>query len=181
VGGQQAFVHALVALLLLTATASAQTTHRAWEEMRGGCADYALDVKDELRAMRLPPQRILSLPAQKNMEPLLPSRSPLSIGLHFVSQVTSVTKLETPGLYSGILMMKVPKDGVYRISSSVPLSLYVIGSQGLVEPIDFELQTGCSVLFKVARYRLVASVPYWLQLSSNANSVTLLFTGEDAH
>jgi hypothetical protein len=166
-----------VALSGSTAAAALEAS-RPIEEMRGGCDHYALDVDTELAAMTSVPRKLTALAGRGPAPAIGPAWQPLTIRLQQADQVALAHTPKRPGPNAGLVALSVPDDGVYRVSVDSAAWIEIVHDDERVEPIQFEMQTGCPTLFKIIRYRLTRGGDYWLELSAGSPVVTMLFTAE---
>lgn len=156
---------------------SAQAS-RSIEEMRGNCDHYALDVRKELAAMAGVPRNLTALTERGAAPPISPSWQSLLVILHHREAVTFATTPKLAGPNAGLVALSVPKDEPYRISAGSAVWIEVVHGQEGVEPTQFEMQTGCATLFKTIQYRLKKDVSYWLDLSGNMPTATIILSPE---
>jgi hypothetical protein len=162
---------------LLMAEGFAQAS-RPIEEMRGNCDHYALDVRKELAAMEGVPRNLTALTERGADPPISPSRQALLVTLLHRESVTLVATPKPEGPNAGLLALSVPEDGLYRISAGSVVWIEIVHGQARVEPTQFEMQTGCAALFKTIQYRLKKDVGYWLELSGNMPTATIILSPE---
>jgi hypothetical protein len=75
---------------------------------------------------------------------------------------------ESSDRYGGMLVLRVPVDGSYRIGTSTAAWVDVLASTGAaVRPAKFEMQTACKDVFKTVVFPLRADEVYTLQLSAS--------------
>lgn len=158
-------------------TVMAQTS-RPIEEMRGNCDDYALDVRSELAAMKGTPRKLSALTSRVTAPPISPMGQSLLVTLHHAEQVTHAVTPRRSGSYAGLLAFSVPADGDYRVSAGSALWIEVVEGHSRLEPIQFEMQMGCDKLFKTVQYRLTKDVGYWLELSGNTATASIVLSPE---
>lgn len=70
------------------------------------------------------------------------------------------------GGYSGILALRVPVSGSYRISVDLPLWIDVVADGHLAAPSDYEAQHDCDAPRKIVQFALRANEPLLVQLSA---------------
>jgi hypothetical protein len=154
--------------------------HRPMEEMRGGCNAFQLDLRVELEAIQKNAQRLIAWPARGDHASRVAILSPVEIVLLPSDHTALTVKPKRPAGYAGMVPFRVPKSGLYRFSTGSPAWLEVVFDGAAVEPLAFEMQSGCATLFKTVVYRLEASRPYWLEVSAARRDVTILLTEHDA-
>jgi hypothetical protein len=69
------------------------------------------------------------------------------------------------GSYAGILALRVPASGSYRISVNLPLWIDVVSDGHLTAPSDYEAQHDCDAPRKIVQFSLEANKPLLVQLS----------------
>lgn len=153
-----------------------EPAHRPMEEMRGGCADYAMDVRAELAAMEQAPRPVKSLATREELAPITPGLQPISITFLNADGVSQTVTPKRSGPSAGLLPVTVPRDGRYRISTGTALWIEVVAGQERLEPKAFEMQTGCPTLFKAVVYELKAGPRYWMELSGNVKTARVLLS-----
>ena len=171
-------VRLLVSLCVVgqVSPAFGEPAHRPMEEMRGGCADYAMNVRAELAAMEQAPRPMRSLSTREELPPITPGLQPISTTLSNADVVSRTVTPKRSGPFAGLLPMTVPRDGRYRIGTDRALWIEVVAGQARLEPLAFEMQTGCPTLFKAVVYELKAGPRYWLELSANVQTARVLLS-----
>ncbi|TKB82161.1 MAG: hypothetical protein E8D45_00890 [Nitrospira sp.] len=171
-------VAGLVLVFVVTSITEAlgEPAHRPMEEMRGGCADYALNVRAELAAMEQASRPVKSLATREEVAPIMPGLQPISITFLNADGVSLTVTPKRSGSSAGLLPIAVPRDGRYRISADTALWIEVVAGQERLEPQAFEMQTGCSTLFKTVVYELKAGPRYWMELSGNVKTARVLLS-----
>ena len=117
-----------------------------------------------------------SLPQRGTVSPETPGWRPLSVTLHHSEAVTLATIPKRQGANAGLIPVTIPEDGRYRISAGSAVWIEVVQGRMRIEPIRFEMQTGCAALFKTVEYQLKQGADYWIELSGNTSTVTLLLS-----
>jgi len=166
----------LTLLMLCLLPENPAQASRPIDEMRGTCAQYALDLRNELTAMAGMPLTVPSLPQRGTVSPETPGWRPLSVTLHHSEAVTLATIPKRQGANAGLIPVTIPEDGRYCISAGSAVWIEVVQGRMRIEPIRFEMQTGCAALFKTVEYQLKQGADYWIELSGNTSTVTLLLS-----
>lgn len=144
---------------------------RSMDDMQGDCANYEMKLGPEMElwkseplisAKSLAPDKVHSLelkPQNQVKFPVAPEK--------FFSKNDSK--------FGGVFSFKVPKDGVYKISSGSKVWFDVANekSKTLVPTKEFEMQTQCASIFKVVTFDLQKDVDYSLQINSSAKPSSL--------
>jgi hypothetical protein len=151
---------------------------RPIDEMRGDCSQYALDVRKELAAMEGTPKKLTALTSRRAAPPMSPIGQSLLVTLHNTNQVTLAATPKHSSPSAGLLAFSVPADGLYRINAGSAVWIEVTDERTRREPTQFEMQTGCAILFKTIQYRLKRDVSYWLELSGNMPTATIILSPE---
>ena len=76
--------------------------------------------------------------------------------------------------YAGLVTLKIPASGSYRIAVDLPIWIDVASNGSLVAAEDFQGQHECSAPHKIVVFALSGAQPLQLQLSSAANENVLL-------
>lgn len=75
-------------------------------------------------------------------------------------------KDSTSDSYAGVVALRVPSAGKYRVAVDLPLWIDVIAGAKLLSPLDYEGVHGCSAPRKVVVFDLEGSSDWLLQLSA---------------
>ena len=167
---------ALVFVVTRIIEAFGEPAHRPMEEMRGGCADYAMNVRAELAAMEQAPRPVKSLATREEAAPIMPGLQPISVTFLNAAGVSQTVTPKRSGPSAGLVPIAVPHDGHYRISADTALWIEVVAGQDRLEPQAFEMQTGCPTLFKTVIYEFKAGQRYWVELSGNVKTARILLS-----
>lgn len=182
VSHRRTFVGAVSLSLVLSGTQDLfAEASRPLEEMRGGCDNYAWDVRSELAAMDRPTTSLTAGQDRAAAAAISIGARAYEVRLIRLEQVIRLTephsRRQSAGHYAGLLTFTVPHDGVYRISVAGPIWLEVVSETGPVVSQSFEMQTGCPKIFKSVAFTLHAAGRYWLQLSDSlAATAKMLIT-----
>lgn len=166
----------LFCLLLAAGPAFGGLRHRPMDEMHGGCASFQMDLRREMEVLGRAAQRLAAWPTQRHHASQLAVWSPVTITLLPFDQAALSAVPKRPGAYAGLIPFVVRKSGQYRISAGTPVWVEVIANGHRVQPVEFEMQSQCAVLFKTVVYALAADVPYWLELSGVTQDVRILLS-----
>jgi hypothetical protein len=88
------------------------------------------------------------------------------------------------GAFAGLVHLKVPSAGVYRISLDQGFWIDVVGDHQMVQSTDFTGASGCTAPRKIVQFNLPAGVDLVLQMSAAAKDhvrVTLTPAPAPAH
>lgn len=79
--------------------------------------------------------------------------------------------------YAGLAPMRVPFGKRYRISTSKPVWIDVIGPNGAVPASKFAMALDCKRLVKSVQFRMEIETEYWLQITgSQSEAVEVVIT-----
>jgi hypothetical protein len=76
--------------------------------------------------------------------------------------------------YAGLVALKIPASGSYRIAVDLPIWIDVASNGSLVAAEDFQGQHECGAPHKIVVFALTSPQPLVLQFSSSANENVLL-------
>jgi hypothetical protein len=83
-------------------------------------------------------------------------------------RVTPERRQESQGRYAGMLRLRVPADGAYRVGTSRAAWVDLIEANGAsLKPTKFEMQTQCDAVFKTVVFALRANETYTMQVSAS--------------
>ena len=68
--------------------------------------------------------------------------------------------------YGGLVNLKIPASGSYRVAIDMPFWIDVVSNGALVAANDFQGQHGCSSPHKIVQFDLPGTRPFFLQLSN---------------
>ncbi|MBV8854805.1 MAG: hypothetical protein JOZ93_01890 [Sinobacteraceae bacterium] len=83
------------------------------------------------------------------------------------------------GTYGGLVQLRLPSAGIWRISLSEPDWVDVVKDGAVVQPKDFQGRHGCSAPHKILRYELPAGTALTLQLSAASSAEVRLLVSRD--
>ena len=152
-----------------------ESAHRPFEEMKGDCKNFALNLGKELTSWANDPQELKGVSNLSSDTPmLLPMNKRVNIALAKESEVQWMQKpkktfKKSGARYGGMVPFLTAKKGVYRLSAGDKVWIDVIDFQTkkVVRSTRFEMQTQCDQIFKVVEYEFAANSKYVLQVSSS--------------
>ena len=136
-----------------------------------GCLDFKWDVAKE-RALFAGTHTSLAAGTDLKSAPaVLPERA-YALKLAPQPQVTfAAVPGRNPGgnpTFAGLVTLKVPQTGDYRISIDLPFWIDVVSGGKLLSPRDFQGQHSCSAPHKIVEFELTAASELVLQFSNGA-------------
>lgn len=152
---------------------------RPMSEMEGGCDNFKMPLATEMALWDKAELRVQGAQDDKSTTEL-PSNRKITLRLYPQKKVILPAKPENDFSkgqtgFAGLATMEVKKDGLYHVAlgSKVWLDLVEveIGETTMAKIIpatSFEMQTGCTKIFKAVEYKLQAGKKYLLQVSSSA-------------
>jgi hypothetical protein len=140
------------------------------------CAGFSWDVGHERAVFATAPEVM----AAADGPALLRSSREVSVdrlyGLKLLRQ-TSVTYVIAPGraaapeaAYGGLVHLRVPSTGVWRISLDAKLWVDVLADGAAIQSGDYQGRPGCSAPHKIVEFTLPAGKSLTVQLSGDAAS-----------
>jgi hypothetical protein len=160
-------------LLLLGHFCAAQVAHA------DGCIDFKWDVRQERALFAHKPVEASAGTDLKSAPALTPGhlyRLKLSpqTGVNFEVMPAKAAGADA---FAGIAVLKVTKDGSYRVSLEIPLWIDVVSNGALLEAKDYQGQPGCNAPHKIVVFELAHAQPLVLQMSrASLESVMLTLT-----
>jgi hypothetical protein len=76
--------------------------------------------------------------------------------------------------FAGIAVLKIPKDGSYRVSLEIPLWIDVVSNGALIEAKDYQGQPNCNAPHKIVVFDLARAQSLVLQMSRAASDAVML-------
>lgn len=137
---------------------------------KGECAQFSWDMARELELMRGAPVAVATLAAADPEARLAPLEQRLGLALlpsRRVKLLVVPRREPAADSYAGILRLRVPRSGGYRVSASQRLWIEVVGPAGVVKSSRFAMQAGCEALRKSVAFPLEAETDYWIELSGS--------------
>ncbi len=159
----------IIGLLLMASSTLGAEKSRPMDQMHGDCGEYETPIQEELSAWDRGTTKISANDAQP-----LPLLKRVSLALNESEQVKFLQKPEktfpvTGKSYAGIFTLSPGKKGNLRIAAGAKLWFDLVdkGSSKVIEAAEFEMQTGCSKIFKVVTFPVEGGRGYALQVSSS--------------
>lgn len=166
-------------LLLLSGPFVAAQEH---DHPKGDCAQFSWDMARELELMRAAPAAVSAHASAEREARAVPLEQRLDVALLPSPQVKlQVAPRREPPADSraGVLKVRVPRSGSYRVSASQRLWIEVVGPSGAVTSSKFTMQAGCEVLRKSVAFPLEAETDYWIELSGSPTASPALLVTPD--
>jgi hypothetical protein len=152
--------------LLVLALACAATPSLADD-----CLDFKWDVSKE-RALFAANAQILKAGKDVGSAPTVVPDRLFKLTLTPQEQVSfsaaPARKAAASGAYAGLVALKLPATGSYRIALDLPFWIDVVSNGALVPAKDFEGQHACAAPHKIVEFELSGSQSYIVQLSGAA-------------
>ncbi len=159
--------HLATAALALVMAAPAAPAHdmplpgpRPFEEMRGGCADFAMDVTREAAAWAAGPRAEVAAAAAPGAAPVVAAATLTQVALRPHPEVAFAPPPEqdrgAPDRFAGHVRVAVPKAGLWRVAASNGLWFDAVADGRILPSAAFEMQTRCAGPFKVVVFDLPA-------------------------
>jgi hypothetical protein len=163
------------ALSIVLALATANLVLPA--EARDACVDFKWDVSHERALFSGTPAAVTAGTDPKSAPIVTPDRL-YALRLAAQERVTFAAgpgKPANPQAHAGLVTLKIPAAGSYRIAVDLPIWIDVASNGSLVAAEDFQGQHECSAPHKIVVFALTHKQPLVLQFS-NAASENVLFT-----
>jgi len=133
------------------------------------CTDFKWDVSKERALFSGPAVSMVSGVNAKSAPVILPNRlyqlQLMPQGrVHFAA--TPGKNTAPAGAYAGLVRLKIPESGSYRIAVDAQFWIDVVAKGSLVAAKDFQGQHDCSAPHKIVEFDLAGNPPFILQLSS---------------
>lgn len=162
-------------LFPVAAFAADDTTHG-----NGGCDSYPWDMNREWSIMITDPVPFQALAARAEEARLMPMDRRVRFNMHSAEKVALAAtpdKAAEGASFAGMAPMRVPFGKRYRISSSKPVWIDIVGPNGAVAAGKFAMATACKSLVKTVIFKLDIETDYWLQITgSKEDSVDVVVT-----
>lgn len=142
-----------------------------------GCIDFKWDVRQERALFAQPPLEASAGTDLKSAPALTPGhlyRLRLSPQAGVKFEVTPAKSAGTTDAFAGMAVLKVPKDGSYRVSLEIPLWIDVVSNGALLEAKDYQGQPGCNAPHKIVVFDLAHAQPLVLQMSRASSEAVML-------
>jgi hypothetical protein len=137
---------------------------------RGDCAQFSWDMARELELMRGAPTPVTALAGAEREGRVVPLEQRLDVALLPGRQVrlqAAPRREPAPDSHAGVLKLRVPRSGSYRVSASQRLWIELVGPSGAVQSSKFTMQAGCEALRKSVAFPLEPETDYWIELSGS--------------
>lgn len=157
-------------VLVLTALGAARLAHA------DACIDFKWDVHQERTLFSQKPVEASAGAELKSAPTLTPGhlyRLKLTPQAAVKFEVTPV-KAAAGEAFAGLAVLKIPKDGSYRVSLEIPLWIDVVSSGALLEAKDYQGQPNCNAPHKIVVFELAHAQSLVLQMSRAASDAVLL-------
>jgi hypothetical protein len=187
-------------LLLVPMIASAQMDHAHTPGPGEECSKLSPEFQAIVSEMDGLGSWIEASPKPESTPVLKPGIHKLEVALRPLSEVWLVGKermsRHTPGaegtmanktepsekvdnLFGGFVLLNVPRDGLYRISTDSTLWIEIIDGGKPIERVKITPRLHCGRIHKSLGFPLKRERSYWLEMSGSKRShVTVLFTEE---
>jgi hypothetical protein len=167
----------LLALGTPVAAQDAASRGRPMQEMRGGCDNFAIDLRREFSVWDAAPQRLTAAPAEPAADAIAVQASrPADIALlpdgayRLAPQAGQDRRAE--GRFGGEVTVEIPAAGQWRVSAGPGGVWYdLMGPQGPLHDPRFEMQTRCTSIFKTVVFAVPSPGRYRLAINGNAHAV----------
>ena len=162
-----------VFLMLLALAWGAVLPARADE----ACVDFKWDVGKERALFAGTPAALTAGKDAESAPAVVPNRLysvrlTVQDGVKF--QVSPAAKIAGTSAHAGLVTLKIPAPGSYRISVDLPLWIDVVSNGQLVAASDFQGQHDCAAPHKIVQFDLAGARPLVVQLSNAASDSVLL-------
>jgi hypothetical protein len=186
--------------LFVPMTVSAQMDHTHTPSPGEDCTKLSPELQAIVSEMDGPGLRIEASPRLESTPALEPGIHKLEVALRPLSEVWLVGKerisRQTLGaegtmanktkpsenvdyLFGGFVLLTVPRDGLYRISTDSTLWMEVIDGGKPIERVKITPRLHCGRIHKSLGFPLTREQSYWLEMSdSKRSNVTVLITEE---
>jgi hypothetical protein len=176
-----------ISILLFCVTASflsacSTQEKRAMDDMRGDCANYEWDMRNEFAIADGEMTSTAVFNSADSVATPVPLNRKLAMSLFPTNDVRFVVEPEKRGKkteeFAALAKVRVEQDGTYRFSTVIPYWVEIVSADGKrIKSNKFEMQSQCKKIFKSAAFPLKANVDYWLQMSaSRAKDTAIIIT-----
>jgi len=132
------------------------------------CADFSWNVRHERELFASAP-RSLHAGTGAASAPSIQADRLYALQLAPQQQVHFITgpgkQVLSGGDYAGVVRLRVPQAGSYRVSVDAPFWIDVVAAGKLLPTQDFQGQRGCALPRKIVEFVLPAHQDLWLQFS----------------
>jgi hypothetical protein len=141
------------------------------------CTDFKWDVTKERALFAAPSTPLAAGPSLKSAPLIVPNRL-YELHLSAQNQVTFAAapgkETAAEGAYAGIVQLKLPAAGSYRVAIDAPYWIDVVSDGALLVAQDYQGQRGCAAPHKIVEFFFAASGTFALQLSGATAEFVLL-------
>lgn len=174
-------IHAAVALLLSTVLAhAAEDGAHDGAHGKGGCDSFPWEMNREWAFMITDPIPFPSSTERAEDARYMPMDRRVHVKLHPADKVKLAAAPEKSfdgPTYAGMAPMRVPFGRRYRISTTTPVWVDVVGPAGPVAAGKFAMALDCDKLVKTVMFKLDIETEYWLQITgSREDNVDVVVT-----
>jgi hypothetical protein len=142
-----------------------------------GCLDFKWDVGKE-RALFAGTAETLKAGKDPGSAPTVVPNRLFKLMLTPQDQVTFAAApaktAANPAAFAGLVTLKVPAAGSYRIALDLPVWIDVVSNGALLRAKDFEGQHACAAPHKIVEFDLAGTPSFILQFSGGANDGVLV-------
>jgi hypothetical protein len=141
------------------------------------CIDFHWDVAKE-RALFATAPALLAAGAEVKSAPSIHVGQLVRLKLQPVTKVTYKLQpgrgVPNDGGHAGLVLLKVPADGEYRVSLDVPVWVDMVEDGTLLMPTDYQGQHECPAPHKIVVWQLKGSSPLVIQMSATTADTVLV-------
>ena len=200
IGDPMKFVLVIPWLLLIPMMASAQMDHTHTPGPGEECSKLSPEFQAIVSEMDGPGSWIEASPKPENTPALQPGIHKLDVALRPLSEVwlvgkesisrhsqgaegTMANKTEpsekVDNLFGGFVLLNVPRDGLYRISTDSTLWIEIIDEGKPIERVKITPRLHCGRIHKSLGFRLKRERSYWLEMSGGKHSHVMVLMTEE--
>lgn len=166
----------IVSVLLSSAGLAAEDAAHG----KGDCDSYPWEMNREWAFMITDPIPFQALATRAEEARFMPMDRRVRMTLQPVGKVTLAAAPEKTfddATHAGLALMRVPFGKRYRISTSRPVWVDIVGPNGPVTPGKFAMALDCKYLVKTVIFKLDIETDYWLQITgSRDDTVEVVIT-----
>jgi hypothetical protein len=187
-------------LLFVPMIVSAQTDHTHTPDPGEDCTKLSPELQAIVSEMDGPGSRIEASPRPESTPAVEPGIHKLEVALRPLSDVGLVGKerisrqiLGAEGtmanktepsenvdyLFGGFVLLTVPRDGLYRISTDSTLWMEVIDGGNPIERVKITPRLHCGRIHKSLGFPLKRERSYWLEMSGSKRSIVRVLITEE--
>lgn len=137
---------------------------------RGDCDSFPWEMNREWAFMITDPIPFQALPTRAEEARFMPMDRRVRMSLNPAEKVTLTTppdKSFEGATHAGLALMRVPFGKRYRISTSKPVWIDIVGPNGPVPAGKFAMALDCKHLVKTVIFKLDIETDYWLQITGS--------------